>query len=218
MAEILRMGAAIVFTLCAAGAAWLVFTRDVDWPVRNREARLRGHAAEGGGDYVLARSWYEAALASHPYDWDTRLQLANLLNYRLFDREGALVQYLYALAYSPDPSIAAETEAKVRVIRLLRGGELEDPADALEDIFVAAETGAEDLFLSRFAEEATGTEGNDLWEAWRGRGRGRVQFSRVESGRDGVYVALLEVEYPGGEAAPVRMRCRVRELWKTVSN
>ena len=208
-----RFWAALILALGAGTAAWLVFTRDVDWQARNREARMQGYTAEINGNYPLARSRYETALANHPYDWETHLRLANLLNHRLNDQNDALRHYLYALAYSADSSIVAETEAKIRILYLLRTGELEDPQNALEDMFTAAETGTKNLFLRRLdAGLYQGAE--SYWSAWRGRGRGSVAFSRIEAGRDGMYDALLELDYPDGTIMSMHFRCPLRDVWR----
>ncbi len=213
--ELLRFYAAIIFALAAIAAACFVFTRDIGWPARSREARRRAHAAEADGDYLRARSAYEAALSGNPYDWETSLELANLLNHRLGLRADALRHYLRALAYSPDPSIIPETEAKIRILRLLRAGELEDPRDALEDMFTAAESGAKALFLRRLDRESR-LEGEQRFREWRGRERGRTVLGRIEEDRNGRYEAMLDVHYPDGTEMPVRMRCLPRDVWRVI--
>lgn len=208
-----RFWFALALALGAGTAAWTVLTRDVDWPTRNRDARAQGRTAENNGNYPLARARYETALANHPYDWETHLRLANLLNHRLNDQDDALRHYLYALAYSPDPAIVAETEAKIRILRLLRTGELEDPQNALEDMFVAAETDTENLFFRRL--EAGLRPGREsYWNGWRERGRGVVAYSRVEAGREGMYDAVLELEFPDGTTMSLRLRCPLRDIWR----
>lgn len=209
----LRFWAAVFLAVCAVLGGWAVLTRDIDWPTRNRSARLRGRAAEHAGNFPLARDAYESALVNNPYDWETRLRLADLLNTRLAERDAALRHYLHALAYSQDASIAPETEAKVRILRLLRSGELEEPSSAVADMFAAAELEAEGLFRERLAvvpESAWSAH----WDAWRERGRGVVTRSRVEAGRHGLFDALVELEYPDGTAMSMHLRCSLRSIWK----
>ncbi len=209
----LRFRAALLLVLCAAAAGWLVLSRDVGWPARRRTARARALAAESARDYPLARSHYEAALAADPFDWETRLGLANLLNHRLRVRDAALRHYLLALAYSPDSFVADETEAEIDVIRLLAEGGLEDPADALEDMFLAVEAGAKAQFAGRL--DIWLLEGGDrVWDVWRGRGRGEIVFSRIESGGRGMYGATVELAFADGTSVSLLLRCPLRNIWR----
>lgn len=200
--------------VCAAGlAAWLVFARDVDWPARARAARTRGREAEAAGDYPRARIFYETALANNPYDAATRLRLAHLLNHRLGDRAAAHRQYLRALAYSPDPAVVPEAEAELRILSLLRAGELETPEDAVADMLAAAESGAEALFAGRLAgrlREAAPAH----FRAWRERGRGEIVYNRVVAAGDGLYDAMLELAFPDGATMSMHFRCPLRNIWQ----
>jgi tetratricopeptide (TPR) repeat protein len=209
----LQFWAALVLALVAGTAAWLVFSCDIDWPARNRAARRLGLAAEDAGDFPRARAHYEAALADNPYDWNTRLSLANLLNHRLGVRDEALRQYLLALAYSPDHEIIPATEEEIRILRLIRSGELEDPSLAVDDIFAAAGTGAKWLFLRRL-DPTLRAGGESYWEGWKRRGRGEIRYSHVASGHNGLYDAVLELAFPDGAVMAVRLRCPLRNTWR----
>lgn len=209
----MRFRAALVLALCAAGAGWLVLGRDVDWPSRNRAARARALAAENAGDYGRARSGYEEALVSHPYDWEAHLRLANLLNHRLNVRSDALRHYLHALAYSPDRSIDAAARAEIAILHLLRNGELEDPADALEDMFLAAGAGAREEFLFRL-DTGLLEGGDSYWSAWRERGRGKIAYSRIESDGRGLYDAMVELVFADGSSMSMHLRCPLRNIWR----
>lgn len=209
----LRGWLAVSLLVLAAAAAYFVFTRDLDWDVRSRAARELGLTAQNNGNYEQARTYFETALADHPYDWRAHLALANLLNHYLNDQNGALRHYLYALAYSPEGGIEKETEAKIRILRLMRSGELEDPRNALEDMYVAVENNAQGIFSRRLSitlhEDAAA-----YWEGWRERGRGRVSFCRVESTNDRFYDAMVGLDFPDGTVMAMHFVCSLRDTWR----
>ncbi len=214
-----RAWLALAVACAAAAAAWLVFTRDVGWPVRARDARIRGRQAEAAANYAGARAFYEAALADNPYDADTHLRLARLLSRRLLDRAAAHREYLYALAYSPDPMIIPDVEAEMRILTLLQSGELEAPENAIADMTAAVEAGAEGLFRLRldpslYGGKDAGEAGAAHFRAWRERGAGKIVYSRVETDGSGMYDAELELAFPDGSSMSMHFRCPLRSIWK----
>lgn len=205
------LAAALVLAAAAAGAFML--NRDVDWETRNREARALGRTAETNGNHAAARRFYETALANHPYDWETHLALARLLQRFLGDNENALRHYLYALAYGPAAASTPETRREIAVLRLIRSGELEDPRNALEDMFLAVETGSRDVFGQRLAP-ALRDDFEDYWRGWSRRGRGRVAFCRVTGGRAGTYDAMVELDFPDESSASMHLAGGLRSVWR----
>lgn len=195
-------------------SAIMVFSRDVEWRQRRHEARRQGLTAEVNGDFPAARRHFETALAYHPYDWETHLSLAEVLNHRLGDYDNALRHYLYGLAYSPEPAVVEPTRRKISILRLIRAGELEDPRDALADMFLAAEAGERRTFNRRLAANLL-PKAPQYLESWGERGRGEVLFSRVLGERDGFFDATVELSFPeSGTTMSLHLQCPLRDVWQ----
>lgn len=204
---------ALLLMAVSAIGGYAILGRDIDWETRRREARAEGLTAENNGNFEAARRHYETALTNHPYDWETHLSLAKVLFHHLSDNDGALRHFLYALAYSPDPSIAASARNEIDILKLMRAGELENPLDALEDMFLAVEAGAADTFARRLSLGLRG-EFPRYWEAWRKRGRGQVTFHKVASEQDGFYDAILEIDFTDGTSMSMHLSCTLRNIWR----
>lgn len=209
----LRRWLAIALILLSAAGAYFVFSRDIDWETRNKEARRLGLSAEHNGNFNAARAYYEAALANNPYDWETHLSLANILNHRLNNQNDAIRHYLFALAYSREPSLVESTNAEVEVLRLMRSGKLENPASALEDIFLAVEAGAEQSFYRRLSI-STRDDWPVYWKNWNTRGRGQVTRTRIVSTHDGFYDAMIEMDFPDNTSMSIHMYCPLQDIWR----
>lgn len=209
----LRRWAALMLVLICVVAAFLIFTRDIAWEPRRREARGLGLTAEHNGNYAVARIQYETALANHPYDWETHLSLANLLNYRLNDQDNALRHYLYALAYSPEPSLLRDAQSEVEILKLIRRGEIENPYDAIDDIFSAVESNAETLFYRRLSIVLR-RDAKAFWEGWRKRGRGTVSGVRIVSRHDGFFDAQIELDFPDATSMSIHLYSPLRDIWR----
>lgn len=209
----LRGWLAVLLLLLSAAAAYFVFTRDIDWDKRGREERGLGQTTHNNGNQELARDHFEAALANNPYDWRAHLALANLLNHYLGNQDGALRHYLYALAYSPEPGIENETQTKITILRLMRTGELEDPRNALEDMFVAVENDAVGIFSRRLSVSLY-EDAQAYWKGWKERGRGRISYCRIENTNDGYYDATVELDFPDGTTMAMHFICSLREVWR----
>ncbi len=194
-------------------AAYLVFTRDVNWERRNRSARLEGLSAVHNGNYQAARDFYQIALANHPYDWRTHFDLANILAHRLNDQEGALRHYLYTLAYCPESTVLARARGEVEILRLVRSGELEDPNDALDDMFDTAEAGTRHLFERRLSLPVR-VESEAYWRGWRMRERGRMTNLRIRARSENLYDAYVVVEYPDGTLMSMHFMAQPRDIWR----
>lgn len=208
-----RRWIAVGLIVLSAVSAYLVLGRDVDWRTRAREARLLGLTAENNGNHKPARQYYETALANDPYDWETHLSLANLLNHFLDDNENALRHYLYALAYSPNASIVEDTEREIAILRLIRAGDLENPLDALEDMFQAVESGAMNVFRGRLALGLR-DDFMEYWRGWNRRGRGEVTFCRIVSERDGFFDAMVEMDFPDGTSMSIHLISPLDDIWR----
>lgn len=205
-----RRWLAVGLVLTAVAVAWFVFRRDVTWPARSRDAYRLGATAAHVGNFSLAREHFETALANHPYDWTVHHALANVLFHQLNDQDNALRHYLYTLAYSPDPAVDETVRAKIDVIRLMRAGELENPHDALEDMFLAVENDAEAAFRRRVVAD----NGAPYWQAWKARGRGRVTNMRITSSHDGFYDSVLEIAFPDDTGMAMHFLCPLRDVWR----
>lgn len=208
-----RRWLAFFLVVASAGAAFWLLGRDIDWESRRREARRRGVEAEYNGNNELARRCYETALANNPYDWTTHLALARLLDRRLGDVTGALRHYLYTLAYTSDPSAEAEAREAVVILRMIRQGVLESPVHALEDMFLAVESGAEYAFSRRLGPGLR----EDLrvyWDAWNERGRGTVSYQVIDMIDEGHYDASLSVVFPNNVSMSMRLLCEKNDVWR----
>lgn len=208
-----RHGLAIVFTIASLVAAYYVFSRDVNWENRAREARQLGITAYHNGNFELARDYYEVALANHPYDYATHRNLADLLFRRLNDPDGALRHYLYSMAFSPMPGEDKEAVDAVGVIRLLRSGELENPHDALGDMFQTVEAGAMAAFMRRLSTDLR-EDRQAYWDAWRARGRGTVTRMLITSNSNGFYDAFVELYFADDTAMSMHLMCPLRDIWR----
>ncbi|MCD8139914.1 MAG: hypothetical protein LUE17_09085 [Planctomycetaceae bacterium] len=209
----LRRWLAIFLALVSIVAASYIFSRDINWHNRAEEARQLGLTAYRNGNYELARGYFETALTNHPYDWSSHLNLANLLFRRLDDHEGALHHYLLSLAYSPEPSINEEVREAIDIIRLMQTGELEDPRDALQDMFLAVEDLAMPAFMRRLSIEL-GEDRHAYWEAWRARGPGAVTRVIITSNHNGFYDAFVELQYADGTEMSMHLICPLRDIWR----
>lgn len=208
-----RRRLALAFLALSAVAAIWLLGRDTEWRTRQTEARAAGLIAQDNGDHAAAKVYFEAALANNPYDWESHLLLADLLNHRLNDNAGALRHYFYALAYGPGGDVGETALREVHILRLIQDGDLEDPEDAVEDMFRAVEAGAEDAFRQRLAS-APRELGAHYWSAWSERGRGAVDRTHVHSGHDGFYVAVMELRFADGTVMSVQLRCSLRDIWR----
>lgn len=209
----LRRWLAIALVVFSIGSAVWIFNRDVDWEVRRREARNQGLTAFNNGNMEEARRQFEMALINQPYDWETHFSLANVLNNHLGDSEGALRHFLYALAYAPDISELPNIEAKIAVLRMIHSGELENPLDALEDMFMAVEANSPNVFRRRLSPKLR-DDFTAYWEAWRRRGRGMVTYYHVDSEHNGFYDAVLEMDFGDDTTMSMHFYCPVRDIWR----
>jgi hypothetical protein len=199
-----------VFAMASAIAVWC---RDVDWEKRQHEARAMGRTAETNGNYQRARQYYEAALANHPYDWESHFSLAKILNHHLNDQDDALRHYLYAMAYSPESAVVANARQETVILELVRSGEIENPLDAVEDMFMAVEAGAREAFALRLSP-ALRKSADIYWRAWKKRGRGTPVFSRVHNERDGFFDAVVELDFPDGTSMSMHLHCPYLDIWR----
>lgn len=194
-------------------AAILLFSRDIQWLSRARAARARAAAGALNGQIEVARDSYGEALNNDPYDWEDHLSLARILYHWLDDHENALRHYLYARAYCHDPAVGEEIDRAVAILSLMREGGLEDPGDALEDMFAAVEADSEFLFRQRL----TGAPLRDsdlFWRAWRERGRGKVIYHSITPEPDGGYDAMIGIDYPDGVNMNLRLTSRRHDIWR----
>ncbi|MDR3077729.1 MAG: hypothetical protein LBV15_03075 [Planctomycetota bacterium] len=203
----------LILPLAAAIGAVCLFTRDMSWESRWRESGRLGRAAERDGETVAARDFYEAALRDHPYDWETRLALADLLNYEFHDNAAALTNYLIAMAGIPGGTAPEETARQMRLLRLIRSGVVEDPVDAAEDMFLAVEAGTERAFRRRLSTVLI-RDSAAYWEGWRRRGRGRIGSRRLMELPDGSYAAVLEASFPDRSRLSFRFAADARGVWR----
>lgn len=208
-----RTWLALMLGLLAVLGALVVLTRDVAWDSRCRQARLLGHTAYGNGNYQAARTHYEEALANNPYDWESHYSLAQIFNHRLNDYEGALRHYLYALAYSPDAVIVESTKREINILRLIRSGELENPLEAVEDMFQSVESNARHAYLRRL-ELRLRRDIGAYWEGWRTRGRGEVVSTKITSNHEGIYDAAIELQFPDDTSMLLHLQSPLRDIWR----
>lgn len=204
-----------VFLLVAftAVAALYVFTRDTHWERRNLEARARGLEAEYNGHYAAARGYFETALRNNPYDWETHLSLAENLRHRYNDIDQALRHYLFVLTYTPDPLVSAEVNQIVEVLKLMREGALENPADAVEDMFLAVEETSRVVFRQRLTKELI-PDAALYYQGWLERGRGQIVFSAIQSLGEGNYDAMVEMAFEDGTSMSMLFHCRLHDIWR----
>lgn len=207
-----RLAAALLAVLALAGALSL-FTRDVNWRARSHEAKRLAGGALHNGNYAAARDRYIEALENNPYDWEAHHRLASILNHNLNDPEGALRHYLYSLAYSPDSEIVEPTRREVNILRLIRSGELENPVEAIEDMFLSVESNARQAF-SRRLELRLRRDGDAYWNGWRLRGRGTVVGTKITSNHEGLYDAAVEIMFPDETGMLLHMQSPLRDIWR----
>lgn len=208
----LRRWLAVILVLLSFAAAYAILSRDTDWEERGRASRAKGDTAYHNGNYRAAGEHYENILADNPYDWEVHLALANILAQKLNDPDDALRHHTLALAYSPEPTIVEDTKQKIAVLRLLRSGELENPYDAIEDMFLAVERDSEDMFARRLSV-GLGQNPDPFWNAWKNRGRGAITHMSIVSAHDGFYDAALELDFPDSTSMSMHLRAPIRDIW-----
>lgn len=211
--ELFRSWTAVVLSVLALAGALLVFSRDVAWQTRSQEAVERAQTAVVNGKYELARGLYMDAIANNPYDYETHQALAEILNHRLNDHEGALRHYLYSLAYSPEISGSEAVRREITILGLIRSGELENPLDAIEEMFNCVEGNAKKAFIRRVEIRHRG-DGDAYWEGWRKRGRGVVTGMRITNNHEGFYDAAMELRFPDDTVMLVHLLCPLRDIWR----
>lgn len=204
---------AMALVVVSATAAYVVLTRDVDWDRRSRAQRHLGDTAVVNGRFKEARVHYQEALADNPYDWRVHLALADILSHKLNAPVEALRHYLLTLAYSPTPSIQETVSSEVAILRLIHSGELENPFDAVEDMFQAVEQDAERLFTMRLSDELRGSS-DVYWNAWTQRSRGGIADVQIVAGQDGMYDAAVELVFPDMTGLRLHLRCSLRDVWR----
>ncbi|MCL2000037.1 MAG: hypothetical protein FWG74_01265 [Planctomycetes bacterium] len=163
-------------------------------------------------NFSETRNHLEAALAVNYQDWRTHHALAGVLSHFLSDNTGALKHYLYALAYAPEYADVGEITEQTDILQLIRAGLLENPAHAVEDMFLAVEAGTKNLFFDRLSlrlQEAFAA----CWDGWSKRGRGTVVWQSVIKEQSGAYGARLSVAFPDDRILSVRLRCSIRDRW-----
>lgn len=208
-----RRWLALLLGLLAVAGALTLFTRDVNWRARSHEAKRRAVGAYHNGNYEAARDAFIEALENNPYDWESHHRLAGLLNHRLNDPEGALRHYLYTMAYSPDSDIVEPTKREINILRLIRSGELENPVEAIEDMFQSVESNAPKAFMRRL-EEQLRRDGDAYWHGWTQRGRGTVVWTKITSNHEGLYDAAVGITFPDETAMLLHMQCPLRDIWR----
>jgi tetratricopeptide (TPR) repeat protein len=208
-----RRALALVLAVAVIAAAYFVFSRDIDWENRSRKARQQGLNAYYNGDFGLARKHYEAALADNPYDWMTHRSLANLLFRRLNEPEDALRHYLYSEAFSPELGVNEEVKGDVEIIRLVRSGELENPRDAIDEMFQSVDAGAIAAFMRRLSPNLR-EDRLAYWDGWNRRGRGVLTRMVIVSNNNGFYDAFVEMQFADGAAMSMHLICQLRDIWR----
>lgn len=209
---LMRWSAIFLATLTVCATIWLL-GRDIGWESRLREAQAAADSAIKNGNFRSAKEHYLLALANQPYDWESHLALARLEMLRFNDYESALRHFLYALAYSPEQSTAQEVKGDIEVLRMIRRGELENPRDALEDMFLAVEEGARLVFLSRLAPNLESVS-DAYWQAWSQRGRGFLNYCQIRGGNDGIFDANIELFFPDNTSMSMRFYCVKGSAWQ----
>jgi hypothetical protein len=208
-----RREAAYLLPGLTASLLLLLSFLDLDWERRSIAARIAARLAEDRGVYASAAILYRAALADQPYDWESRLALADIQYRHDRDTSPVLGNYLIALAGTPEEYARADTAGKMRILRLFRSGALEDPADAVDDMFLAVEAGARRAFIRRLAPELLADAGA-YWKGWRERGRGRMVSRRIFENGDGSYDAIVELAFLDGSQMSVRLAGTESGAWR----
>ncbi len=204
--------AAVILLLSAIVlAAWLV-GRDTDWEERSAAERESGLSTLANYRFPEAKVHFETALGINPYDWATHLSLAQVLSRHLNDNAGALKHYLLALAYAPEDADLKPLTDQVDILSLIRSGFMEDPTDAVEDMFMAVEAGVKSAFYRRLSPRLRG-DFAAYWEAWNLRGRGKVVFRRIAR-EGGDYDALLAIAFADQTTMSMHFHCIARESWR----
>ena len=116
---------------------------DLSWEERAEQAFAKAMQAQDLGDYERATDLLRQALKDHPYHPGANLRLAEIYDQRLFHQKGAaaLAIYYYERYLDldlADKSTKEQTQSAIAALEKIRGGELEDPADAVEDFLNAA--------------------------------------------------------------------------------
>lgn len=205
-----RRLAGLLLFVVAALTAW-VFLRDADWQARSRFARTMGLSSSRAGDMQQAIRHFEDAVTADPYDWRSHRNLADIQFNRPGNRNAAFKHYSLALAYAPPFIDMLGPNRQRDILALLRAGTIEEPADCLEDMFLAVDAGAKEAFRQRLSPNMA-RDFASLWEEWVRRGRGTVRTRIIVPVDDG-YRAEAKLDFPGRSPASVDMTCRPGSVW-----
>lgn len=202
-----------VLAAAALVAGTWMSSRNTDWEADNREERRLGLAAELDSQPLIAEKHFLAALRHNKYDWETHLSLATIEHHWNGNFDHALSHYLLALAYCPEPGQNEELSRQIALVTLLRDGALENPYDALTDMFAAVEEDSLHLFRQRLVPTLE-TDFEEYWDAWRKRGRGKPFYQYITPLPDGSYDAAVEVTYPDRSNLLIRLSCHRHDIWR----
>lgn len=182
--ESFRYWIALILSIVALSGGLIVLGRDVAWQSRSQDAVQLAKTAVENGKYDAARALYMSAIENNPYDYEAHQALADILNHRLNNHEGALRHYLYSLAYAPSITNSEIVRREISILRLIRAGELENPLDAIEEMFDCVEGNAKGAFLRR-VEIRHRNESDAYWEGWKKRERGAITGMKITNNHEG---------------------------------
>lgn len=206
-----RRLAYLLLAVAALLSAWAIF-QDADWRTRNRLARTMGLSAVRDGDSRQALNHFRDAVAADPYDWRSRRNLADLQAALPGGKADAYMNYSLALAYAP-PFIDMQGAVRQRdILAQIRAGTLEEPADCLEDMFLAAQAGAKNAFRLRLMPNLR-RDFALFWEEWIRRGRGSVRMRTITFDGDD-FRARAKLDFPGHSSMTADMISHAGEAWR----
>jgi len=191
----------------------LVAGCDVDWEERANQTFLKAARAQQEGDFQRAYGLCQQTLKDNPYHAEANLRLAEMLDQRLFrQKQAASLAIYYYERYLDLGLTEARTVTRVRqalaMLEKIRSGELEDPADAVDDFLAAVRANQMRPFAERLDaqlmillhnREISSQQYLDSWKtALEG---GTICFaSRLLDESRGQFRALVTVDFVGGKA------------------
>ncbi|MDR3212077.1 MAG: hypothetical protein LBU79_09205 [Planctomycetota bacterium] len=208
-----RNNLGLLLLLASVLLAIFVLTQDVNWQNDHNDCLSAAIQAAGEGSYDEALTFFQAALGFNPYSPEAHLGLGIILDHNFGDNIGALRHYQAALRENPLLPDHQKAIFALPVLEAIISCRIEDPQDAIEDMWLAVTENMPLLFRSRLGPDAL-AQAEVYWQAWRERGRGKLVRRRVRLSEGHPYEVVLSYSFPNGEIKSLRFACQEGEPWR----
>ncbi len=211
-AQTKALAAVGMLIVCLLLLSWIA-TRDLQWKRKHDAAMEHGTWAANADDFQAARDYYLQALIFNPYSPEAHYRIAEIYGSFFGENEEALKHYAAALDFAPKQQRAVEAANAIAVLEMIMAGILEDPVDAVEDMYIAASQQSLASFSNRLDPTLPGNAGAYM-KAWSERGKGVLRHRRIRQRSDDEFDAVLSFSYANGDRMSMHFTCQPGQPWK----